>query len=307
MKEKIKPSKALFIKLGEKGSWAKECFENNIIKLSYKEAKHEDILADLAGAVSKVYRGKAPQTITSYANQIRHFYESDENVLWITFHAQHLYWCFAEKDVCGIANGEKEKNTINRWSNESIDGKPLLVDNLSGNLLKTQGFQGTICSVSDFDYLVKKINGEELQEVTSVKEDLQKLEKSLSLCIQKLMPKDFEVFIDLIFRQAGYLRTNSIGGFQSVKDIELLAPVTGERILVQIKSETTLQQFKEYEAHFKEIKVSGSYNRFYYVYHSPNELNLHSNMKELEIWDLKKIAELAVSSGLVPWILNKIN
>ena len=30
-------------------------------------------------------------------------------------------------------------------------------------------------------------------------------------------------------------------------------------------------------------------------------------MKELEIWDLKKIAELAVSSGLVPCILNKIN
>lgn len=307
MKEKIKPTKALFIKLGRKGKWFDECYKKKVLRLGYSDVAHEDILFDLSSAVSKVYSEKVPKTVTSYTNQIRHFYESDESVLWITFHAQHLYWCFAEKDVYGIEDGDKEKKTIGKWSNESIDGKPLLVDNLSGNLLKTQGFQGTICSVSDFDYLVKKINGEELQEVTSVKEDLQKLEKSLSLCIQKLMPKDFEVFVDLIFRQAGYLRTNSIGGVQKEKDIELIAPVTGERILVQIKSETTLRQFKEYEAHFKEIKVSGSYDRFYYVYHSPNELNLHSDMEELEVWDLKKIAELAVSSGLVPWILNKIN
>ncbi|MCE7055749.1 restriction endonuclease [Algoriphagus sp. AGSA1] len=307
MREKIKPSKALFIKLGEKGSWAKECFKNNVLKLSYKEARHEDILADLTGAVSKVYSDKVPKTITSYTNQIRHFYDSDESVLWITFHAQHLYWCFAEKDVYGIDNGEKEKRVIGQWSNESIDRKTLLVDNLSGNLLKTQGFQGTICNVDDFDYLVKKINGEELPEVISVKKDLEALENSLALCIQKLMPKDFEVFIDLIFRQAGYLRTNSIGGVQKEKDIELKAPVTGERILVQVKSSTTLRQFQEYESHFANIKGSESYNRFYYVYHSPNELKLNSDMEGLEVWDLEKIAKLAVSSGLVPWILNKIN
>ncbi|MEB2784711.1 hypothetical protein [Algoriphagus persicinus] len=83
-----------------------------------------------------------------------------------------MYWCFAEKEVDGEAGLKKEKRVIGEWSNKSIDGKPLLVDNLSGNWLKTQGFQGTICSVSDFDYLVKKINGEELPEVISVKKDL---------------------------------------------------------------------------------------------------------------------------------------
>lgn len=30
MKDKIKPSKAMFIKLGRKGSWAKECFEKKV-------------------------------------------------------------------------------------------------------------------------------------------------------------------------------------------------------------------------------------------------------------------------------------
>ncbi len=306
MKDKIKPSKAMFIKLGKQGSWAKECFENSILKLSYKEVKHEDILADLTGAVSLVYSDKVPKTISSYTNQIRHFYESDESVLWITFHDQHLYWCFAEKEVVGLDNGEKEKMVIGHWSHESIEGIPLLVDNLSGNLLKTQGFQGTICNVDDFEYLVRKINGEELPEVIDVKEELKRLESSLAACIQKLMPKDFEVFIDLIFRQAGYLRTNSIGGVQKDKDIELIAPVTGERILVQVKSATNLKQFQDYEARFERINSSKSYDRFYYVYHSP-KLNLQSNMEKLEVWDLDKVSELAVSSGLVPWILNKIN
>ncbi|SEG33742.1 restriction endonuclease [Algoriphagus boritolerans] len=306
MKDKIKPSKAMFIKLGRKGSWAKECFEKSVLKLSYKEVKHEDILADLTGSVSKAYSGKVPKTITSYANQIRHFYESDKSVLWITFHDQHLYWCFAKKEVVGIDNGEKEKMVIGEWSNKSIDGKPLLADNLSGNLLKTQGFQGTICNVDDLEYLVRKINGEELPEVIEVKEDLRRLEFSLAACIQKLMPKDFEVFIDLIFRQAGYLRTNSIGGVQKDKDIELIAPVTGERILVQVKSATNLKQFQDYEDRFEEIDSSESYDKFYYVFHSP-KLNLQSNMEKLEVWNLDKVAELAVSSGLVPWILNKIN
>ncbi len=307
MREKIRPSKALFIKLGEKGSWFGECLARNILKLGYFEVSHEDILVDIDKAVSKAYSGKKSQTITSYRNQIASFYESDETVLWITFHAQHLYWCFAEFGVEGEGGLKKERRVNGTWSNKSIDGKPLLVDNLSGNLLKTQGFQGTICNVDDFDYLVKKINGEELPEVISVKKDLETLQNSLALCIQKLMPKDFEIFIDLIFRQAGYLRTNSIGGVQKEKDIELIAPVTDERILVQVKSSTTLRQFQEYESHFANIKESESYNRFYYVYHSPNELNLNSEMMELEVWNLKKIAELAVSSGLVPWILNKIN
>lgn len=308
MKEKIKPSKALYIKLGRQGSWFEECKKRDVLRLSYKEASHGDILKDLDSAVNNAFVGRATQTISSFKTQIRNFYEADDSVLWITFHAQHLYWCFAEKDVYGIDNGEKEKRVIGQWSNESIDGKTLLVDNLSGNLLKTQGFQGTICNVDDFEYLVKKINGEELPEVIKVKEDLKKLELSLAACIQKLMPKDFEVFIDLIFRQAGYLRTNSIGGVQKEKDIELIAPVTGERILVQVKSATTLRQFKEYEAHFTEIRNSSkSYDEFYYVYHSPDGLDLHSDIEKFEVWNLKRIAELAVSSGLVPWILNKIN
>ncbi|MEB2784710.1 hypothetical protein [Algoriphagus persicinus] len=53
MREKIKPSKALFIKLGEKGSWVKDCFDKNILKLGYYEVAHEDILSDLTSAVSK--------------------------------------------------------------------------------------------------------------------------------------------------------------------------------------------------------------------------------------------------------------
>lgn len=35
----------------------------------------------------------------------------------------------------------------------------MLKGRLSGRLLAVQGFQGTICTVSDLDYLLHKING----------------------------------------------------------------------------------------------------------------------------------------------------
>ena len=34
--------KALYIKLGEGGSWERECFENGYLKLGYHDVSHED-------------------------------------------------------------------------------------------------------------------------------------------------------------------------------------------------------------------------------------------------------------------------
>jgi hypothetical protein len=36
----------------------------------------------------------------------------------------------------------------------------VLVNGLSGNLLKMQHFQGTICEIKEFEYLRRKLNGQ---------------------------------------------------------------------------------------------------------------------------------------------------
>ena len=48
---------------------------------------------------------------------------------------------------------------VGGWRDSDISGEPLLKGKLSGRLLAVQGFQGTICTVSDLDYRLHKING----------------------------------------------------------------------------------------------------------------------------------------------------
>lgn len=305
--DKIKPSTALFIKLGSKGKWDDECIDKGVLRLGFNEFKHQDMLDGRFDIVRDYFKDKtSKQWVTIYENQLRNFYTTDDTVLWITFIKQRLYWCFADNRFEGEGTDTKYRFTKNGWSSKDINGKDLIVDNLSGELLKTQGFQSTICNVEAIDYLVKKINGDEIPEIIEVKSDLEKLVSSTSKIITKLGPKDFEILIDLIFRQTGYQRTNVLGGPQKVKDIELISPVTGERILVQVKCSSNMKQYLEYENYFNELE---GYDRFFYVVHSPDKvLSKHQpNNDKISLWILDKIADLTISSGLINWVLEKVN
>jgi hypothetical protein len=44
-------------------------------------------------------------------------------------------------------------------------GATLSSEKLSGNLLKVQSFQGTICEIKEFEYLKLKLNGQVLPQV----------------------------------------------------------------------------------------------------------------------------------------------
>lgn len=307
MIKKINASNAFFIKLGSKGKWESECIENGILRLGFSEFEHEDMMRKKFNLVREYYEsiGTSKQWVTIYENQLRNFYESDETVIWITFYKQKLWWCFGTNEFVGKGKNEKIRKTMNGWSSKDILGNDLLVDNLSGEVLKIQGFQSTICKVSAFDYLIQKINGENSPEVTAVKTDLNNLHNSIGKLITKLAPKDFEVLVDLIFRQTGYQRTNVLGGPQKTKDIELISSVTGERILVQVKCSSNIKIYKEYEDYFNELDI---YDRFFYVVHTTdNKLStlIPSNDK-VSIWRLNDISKLVVNSGLVNWIINKV-
>jgi hypothetical protein len=85
-----------------------------------------------------------------------------------------------------------------------INGAKLSSERLSGNLLKVQGFQGTICEVKEFEYLKRKLNGQLLPEV----EDAAQAENQM---VQKIIPlmrlltwQDFEVLVDLVFVNSGW-------------------------------------------------------------------------------------------------------
>ena len=306
--EKISPTKALFIKLGAKGSYEKECIEErNIVKLDYKEIDHNLCLAGRWQAVRKVIMKKYKTkkvTTTFHLNQIKYFYEVGQDVLWITFYHHKLWWCFADKKVIYEKDGTKFRKVLGKWRNKGLGGQELRLGNLSGRLLRTQGFRGVICRVIEKNYLLNKINGEELAETKEVKEAFNLLCDRIVPVIKNLNWKNFERLIDLIFRNAGWQRISELGQTQRTIDLELVNPITGERAVAQVKSESNLKEFNRYKKEFGGIT---GYDKFFYLVHTPTE-DLKKYKKEnreekIKIYFASEIAELAVNAGLFNWVL----
>ena len=303
---KIKPKKVLFIKLGEGGKYEQDCIEKNqTLRLGYREIDHSlCVNADW----QRVYdfwikKGDPKQVATSHSNQIKQFYEEGTDTLWITFYANKLWWCFSKPEITLLSDNTKTRPVIGSWSDKDINGKTLAADTISGKLLKTQGFRGTICTVPEEKYALAKINGEQLVEVIEVEVALSNLKTKLSKLIQHLQWKDFETLIDLIFRQGGWQRVGSTGKTQKTLDLDLFAPVTNERAMVQIKSQSDLSEFQHYQ---NEFALMTGYDKFFFIVHSPkSDLRNFKNDSDITLYFIDKITELAIASGLVDWIIKK--
>ncbi len=297
----------MFIKLGQGGKFEKECIENNhTLRLGYREVDHK---LCLTGQWDKVHdyftteENSKTFVATSHSNQIKQFYEEDEKTLWITFYANKLWWCFSKPEITLLADKTKTRPVIGKWSDKDINGNVLLAGNISGKLLKTQGFRGTICSVPEEKYALAKINCEQMKEVVEVEQAMFNLKTKLTFLIQNLQWKDFETLVDLIFRQAGWQRVGDTGKTQKTLDLELFAPVTGERAIVQIKAQSDLQQFLSYQVQFATMN---DYDKFFYVVHTAkSNLSTYENETETKLYLVDKVAELTVSAGLVEWVIKK--
>ncbi len=224
-------------------------------------------------------------------------------MLWITFYANLLWWCFSKCEVIQNPDKTKIRPVIDKWKCTDIYGNELRTDRLRGSLVSIQGFRGTICSVSDSEYVIDKINGIMSKEAKEVENNLLELEKNLEILITKLNWKDFEILIDLIFRQAGWQRVSELGGAQKILDLDLISPVTEERYGVQIKSKANLATFENYQKQFEDMQ---GYSRFYFIVHSPSsDLENILGTEEFKLILPHKISQLAIKYGLTEWILGK--
>lgn len=311
--KKIKANKVLFIKLGQGGQFEKECIEKNqTLQLGYREVDHK---LCVSGQWDKVHNyfttveNSKTFVATSHTNQVKQFYEEDEKTLWITFYANKLWWCFSKPEITLLPDKTKTRPVIGKWSDKDIKENVLLAGNISGKLLKTQGFRGTICSVPEEKYALAKINCEQMKEVAEVEQAMFELKSKLILLIQNLQWKDFETLVDLIFRQAGWQRVSDLGKTQKTLDLELLAPVTGERAIVQIKAQSNLKEFLEYEEKF--VPMNNDYDKFFFVLHTDKNDRIRTyeenEVTAVKIYLVDKVAELTISAGLVEWVVKKVS
>ena len=260
--EPISAKRALFIKLGVGGMWESGCLRDGMLRFGYQEIPHE--VCDL-GDWSEVDRlalgfSKDKGAATRHVNQVREFYEADDQVLWITFFSDRLWWCFSAPEVTRLDGNEKARGVFGAWSDRDIEGKPLLKGRLSGRLLAVQKFQGTICSVSELDYLLHKINGTVEPHVAVAQGAFEKLQEALFPIIRNLHENDLEILADLVFRQAGWQRVGVSGGTEKDIDLDLISPVTGERIAVQVKSKATAAVWRACRKKYADMR---GFSRFY--------------------------------------------
>ncbi len=231
----INPKNVYYVKLGRSGEWEKDCLEvAQTLRLGYREVPDKFCRQGKWDEVQEIMQGIRDDvgTATRDKNQVRIFYEADEQALWVTFWGDRLYWCFSKPEITLLPDKSKSRPVIGRWSSSDILGKPLQKTQLSGALLRVQGFRGTSCKVKESKYLVEKINGivhPEIETVLSVKAEF---ERRIEDLICKLTWKDFELLVDLLFRQAGWQRMGTLGKTQKTIDLDLYSPITDERILV---------------------------------------------------------------------------
>ena len=304
--QEIQATSAYFIKLGRGGKWEEECILcDKTIKLGFNNPLHSECLAGEWHKIHEYWmgQGKKKGKATEITNQIKAFYESDDDILWITFFRRRLYWCFAQKKVTKRPDGTRIRRVKGEWSYRDIQGVPLTLENLSGKLTKVQGFRGTICTVRELEYLIRRLNHQKLPTVQKAERTLTTLLKDIEPLIQNLTWKDFELLIDLIFTQAGWQRISTLGKTQKSIDLAMISPVTGNRAFIQVKSQATMSVFKDYTRQYQNID---EFDEMYFVVHTKDSsFDVWQDTPDKKLWDVEKLSRLVVNSGLISWLITK--
>jgi hypothetical protein len=277
------------------------------LRLDYHTVPHDLCLSSDWVNTRSVFPLDADQgSVTRHLNQVRQFYEEPETTLWITFHSDRLWWCFSNPEIIQLDGGSKIRNVVDQWRDSDINGDHLIKGRLSGKLLAVQSFQGTICSVKELEYLLHKINGTSEPHVAEAQLACEQLELTLTPIIKNLHPKDLETLTDLIFRQAGWQRTGVAGEVEKDIDLDLMSPITQERIAVQVKSKASATVYHSYQTKFSDMR---GFSRFYFVTHSPDaslkEIPSEINDGSFVLWDATQLARQAVRNGLIGWLIDR--
>lgn len=302
---RVASAQAYFIKLGRAGEWEGECLREGTLRFGYHETPHELCLAQDWGAVWKVWNDirRDAGAATRDVKQIQAFYETNEEVLFITFAGGLMYWCQPHGPVELLADGGRKRQTVGGWHSRSIGGTQLTADRLSGHLLKVQMFRGTICRVKPFDYLLRKLNDDLSPEIAAAEEAERILMDATSGLLKLLTWQDFELLVDLVFSTSGWRRVSKVGNTQKTIDLELILPTTGERAFVQVKSQANAASLRDYTSRFGE---ADAYSRMFFVWHT-GDVGRDDNAAAVTLVGPESLSKMVLDAGLFSWLREKVS
>lgn len=198
----------------------------------------------------------------------------------------------------------KYRVLLHGWQNHDVNGVPLTINRVPGAIAQLLGFRGTVCSVHEIDALRRLINAEFSPAHKKLDASYREIISDVQAAIRGLHWKDFEVLVDLVFRQAGWRRRSMLGESMKYVDLELVEPITGEAYQVQVKSRAGVSEFRTYAKAFS----AQSFRKLYFVVHSPSpELEvLDHGLENVELVLPRRLGELVADGGLIGWVLDKV-
>jgi hypothetical protein len=305
--ERVDFKRAYYIKLGRGGEWEQSSIDESKLHIGWGRQDVQDINRGDWEKIGEQLRQEAhgkKGVATRDLNALRWICESTREDLWITFSSGRLWWCrLGSREIFQEAIS-KYRLVDGKWLDQDIRGRTLESTSIPGDLSKIQAFRGTVCRVREVETLRRLVNDNPSSEYKEIQTRNRALTDSVAKGVKKLHWKDFETFVDLVFRGSGWRRQSMLGGTLKTTDLELEDPITRDQYKVQVKSQATLGDFKGFlkESH------RGPHKKRYFVVHTPD--NQLAALKELppdvELILPDRLSEMAVRLGLVDWLLNHI-
>lgn len=122
-----------------------------------------------------------------------------------------LWWCRLAPGPVEEDATSKFRRTLDGWCDLDLAGRQLQIASMPGTISELQGFRGTVCKVSEVNRLQRLLNGEVSAAYHAVSHARGTLVDEVKTARAELHWKDFEVLVDLLFRQAGRRRLGVLG------------------------------------------------------------------------------------------------
>ncbi len=303
---------AYYIKLGKKGKWVEESLSKGIARIGWDSVTIEDIQRqnweDIRCKIENGYisSGKKNGAKQDF-NALRRFCDATVYDVFITFYKGKMYWCNFDNSPIESDSISKYRRTLNGWSCKTVNEiKSILYANeISGEISKTQAFQGTLCRFNEREtYVIERtLNGTLNPNVESILNYKTKIVELISELLKELHWKDCEILTDLIFLQSGWRRTSMKGGSMEFTDMEYYDPINNERYAVQIKSGANEKDFDDYKKRF----IGRDFRKLFFVVFNPDKsiFTVKNDSSEVEILYGEKLSTLIFDLGLLEWIMKK--
>lgn len=304
----IEAKQAYYIKLGQTSwGWEADSIASSKARIGWGQIPLEQIHAGEWGAIKTKIQSTAKNKASGStdAHALEHFCVSTADDVWITFHKSCLWWGrLSDQPVVQDATS-KYRGLSDGWHDRSVHGQVLASNSLPGRLSQLVGFRGTVCRVHEKALLLRVLNDQTSLEYQGLVAAREALAEKAASAVRNLHWKDFELLVDLVFRQSGWRRVSLLGETMKGIDLELEDPLAGDRYHVQVKSRASRAVATACRA---EVGATGV-RRFFLVVHSPaSDLAHHDDLDDdsFQVLGPLELGRMVVGAGLTDWLLTRV-